>query len=70
MTPDCWTVSFGNAHNSEQRVIAAGYDNGDVKLFDLKTQMFLWDTNLKNGVCGVEFDRKDILMNKLGAATL
>jgi hypothetical protein len=32
--------------------------------------MFLWDTNLKNGVCGIEFDRKDILMNKLGAATL
>ena len=50
--------------------MAAGYDNGDVKLFDLKTQMFFWDTNLKNGVCGIEFDRKDILMNKLGAATL
>ncbi len=32
--------------------------------------MLLWQTNLKNGVCGVEFDRKDILMNKLGAATL
>jgi len=45
--------SFGNCHNSDQRVIAAGYDNGDVKLFDLKTQMFLWDTNLKNGVCGL-----------------
>lgn len=32
--------------------------------------MFIWDTNLKNGVCGIEFDRKDIIMNKLGAATL
>ncbi len=50
--------------------MAAGYDNGDVKLFDLKNQMFIWDTNLKNGVCGIEFDRKDIIMNKLGAATL
>jgi WD40 repeat protein len=50
--------------------VAAGYDNGDVKLFDLKNQMFIWDTNLKNGVCGIEFDRKDIIMNKLGAATL
>lgn len=30
----------------------------------------MWETNLKNGVCGLEFDRKDILMNKLGAATL
>jgi len=51
-------------------VVAAGYDNGDVKFFDLKKQMFIWDTNLKNGVCGIEFDRKDIIMNKLGAATL
>ncbi len=51
-------------------MIGAGYDNGDIKLFDLKSQMFLWDTNLKNGVCGMEFDRKDIIMNKLAAATL
>lgn len=28
------------------------------------------DENLKNGVCGVEFDRKDIKMNKLVATTL
>ena len=51
-------------------MVAAGYDNGDVKFFDLKKQMFIWDTNLRNGVCGIEFDRKDIIMNKLGAATL
>jgi hypothetical protein len=58
--PDCWSVryvfiylSFGNAHNNEQRVVASGYDNGDVKFFDMKNQMFLWDTNLKNGVCGI-----------------
>ena len=68
--PDCWSVAFGNAHSAEDRVIASGYDNGDVKLFDLKTNMLLWETNLKNGVCGIEFDRKDIIMNKLGASTL
>jgi WD40 repeat protein len=34
--PDCWGVCFGNAFNTEERCIAAGYDNGDVKLFDLK----------------------------------
>jgi len=33
--PDCWTVKFGNAYNAEERCIAAGYDNGDVKIFDL-----------------------------------
>ena len=48
----------------------SGYDNGDVKMFDLKTNCLRWDTNLKNGVCGLEFDRPDINMNKLVATTL
>lgn len=58
--PDCWAVAFGNAYNQEERCVAAGYDNGDVKLFDLRTNCLRWDTNIKNGVCGVEFDRPDI----------
>lgn len=29
-----------------------------------------WETNVGNGVVGVEFDRKDIPMNKLGVAML
>jgi len=41
-----------------------------VKIFDLNKNELLWDTNLSNGVCGVEFDRKDIIMNKLVATTL
>ena len=68
--PDCWTVCFGNAYNAEERCLAAGYDNGDVKLFDLRTNCLRWDTNLKNGICGLEFDRPDINMNKLVATTL
>lgn len=68
--PDCWTVAFGNAHNQEERCIAAGYDNGDVKIFDLKTNCLRWDTNVQNGVCGIEFDRADIMMNKLVVTTL
>lgn len=50
--------------------MVAGYDNGDIKLFDLRTNCLRWDTNLKNGVCGLEFDRQDINMNKLVATTL
>ncbi|XP_039256703.1 dynein axonemal assembly factor 10-like [Styela clava] len=69
-TRDCWTVAFGNAFNSEDRCVCAGYDNGDIKLFDLKTMSIRWETNLSNGVCAVEFDRKDIAMNKLVAASL
>lgn len=34
-------------------------------MFDLRAMKLLWETNVKNGVCSVEFDRKDIKMNKL-----
>ena len=50
--------------------MAVGYDNGDIKLFDLKMNLQKWETNLKNGICHLEFDRKDIPMNKLAATTL
>lgn len=62
---DCWTVAFGNAYTDEDRCLAAGYDNGDVKLFDLRTQTMRWETNVKNGVTGLSFDRSDIEMNKV-----
>ena len=68
--PDCWAVAFGNAYNTEERCIAAGYDNGDIKIFDLKTNCLRWDTNVKNGICGLEFDRPDIAQNKLVVTTL
>jgi WD40 repeat protein len=67
---DCWTVAFGNSYNSEERIVCSGYDNGDIKMFDLKTMSLRWETNVKNGVCGLEFDRKDIAMNKMVATTL
>ena len=67
---DCWCVSFGNSFNDEERVVAAGYDNGDVKLFDLRTNTMRWEANVANGVCGIQFDRRDIEMNKLVITTL
>lgn len=68
--PECWAVAFGNAFNSEERCVGIGYDNGDIKLFDLRMNCLKWETNLKNGICSLEFDRKDIEMNKLVATTL
>eukprot|EP00040_Diaphanoeca_grandis_P016899 m.87639 g.87639 ORF g.87639 m.87639 type:complete len:362 (-) comp26099_c1_seq2:108-1193(-) len=62
---DCWSVAFGNSFNNEERCVVAGYDNGDVKMFDLRTMSLRWETHLPNGVCSVAFDRKDIMMNKL-----
>lgn len=59
------TCPAGNAYTEEERCICAGYDNGDVKLFDLRTNKFRWETNVGNGVVCTEFDRKDIDMNKV-----
>lgn len=67
---DCWTVSFGDSHSDKDRCVVAGFDNGDVKLFDLRTQTVRWETNCNNGVTFAEFDRKDIEMNKLVVTTL
>ncbi len=47
---DCWTVSFGNSYNDEERCVCAGFDNGDIKMFDLRTMSLKWETNIKNGV--------------------
>lgn len=44
---DCWTVAFGGAYDDAERCIAAGYDNGDVKLLDLRTNKIRWETNVK-----------------------
>eukprot|EP00708_Paratrimastix_pyriformis_P004725 GAFH01003644.1.p1 GENE.GAFH01003644.1~~GAFH01003644.1.p1 ORF type:complete len:240 (-),score=15.02 GAFH01003644.1:162-881(-) len=68
--PDCWAVAFGNSFNDRDRCVAGGYDNGDIKLLDLRTSTLRWEANLSNGICSIEFDRKDIDMNKLVATTL
>jgi hypothetical protein len=47
---DCWAVCFGNAFQTSERVVCSGYDNGDVKLFDLRSMSIRWETNIKNGV--------------------
>lgn len=61
---------IGNSYNTEERALAAGYDNGDLKLFDLRTMKLIWEKNVKNGICSIQFDRKDIEMNKLLITTL
>lgn len=67
---DCWAVAFGNSYDDHERVVASGYDNGDLKIFDLRTNTLRWETNIKNGICSLQFDRPDIKMNKLLATTL
>eukprot|EP00586_Coscinodiscus_wailesii_P023330 CAMPEP_0172520626 /NCGR_PEP_ID=MMETSP1066-20121228/292116_1 /TAXON_ID=671091 /ORGANISM="Coscinodiscus wailesii, Strain CCMP2513" /LENGTH=214 /DNA_ID=CAMNT_0013303419 /DNA_START=102 /DNA_END=743 /DNA_ORIENTATION=- len=39
---DCWSVCFGGAYNDLERCVCAGYDNGDIKLFDMRTNTVRW----------------------------
>ena len=41
---------IGNSFNDDERMLCSGYDNGDVKMFDLRNMNLLWETNIKNGV--------------------
>ena len=67
---DCWSVCFGNTFDEHERIVAAGYDNGDLKLLDLRMNKLIFETNVKNGIVGVQFDRPDIKMNKLIVTSL
>jgi len=67
---DCWSVCFGNSYDSLNRMMVAGYDNGDCKILDLRTNKLFFECNVKNGICCVEFDRKNIKLNKLVITTL
>ena len=41
-----------------------------MKIFDLRTNSLRYETNVKNGVTNIDFDRKDIEMNKFAVTTL
>eukprot|EP00033_Pygsuia_biforma_P001946 GCRY01002168.1.p1 GENE.GCRY01002168.1~~GCRY01002168.1.p1 ORF type:complete len:357 (-),score=59.96 GCRY01002168.1:48-1118(-) len=68
--PECWAVAFGNSYDNDNRSILAGYANGDVRLFDLRTNAVVFGSNVGNGVCSVEFDRRDIQMNTVSVTCL
>eukprot|EP00466_Bigelowiella_natans_P006553 jgi/Bigna1/88146/estExt_fgenesh1_pg.C_280172 len=67
---ECWAVAFGNSFNDHERMVACGYDNGDLKMLDLRAQKLVWECNVNNGIVDIQFDRKDIEMNKLIVTTL
>ena len=46
---DCWCVAFGNSYNDEERCVLAGYDNGDVKMFDLRTNKVVGRKLIRKG---------------------
>jgi hypothetical protein len=58
LLPSCRCVAFGNSYNDEERCVLAGYDNGDVKMFDLRMNkvcpwQFTLDADIKETAGGV-----------------
>ncbi|CRH01622.1 G-beta repeat protein, putative [Plasmodium relictum] len=77
--PDCWCVATGNNYieensycgiEEENMNICAGYDNGDIKFFDLKMMALEHEVNVNNGVCSISYDRKEAKKNKMICSTL
>lgn len=66
--PECWTVACADCNQDKK--IGIGYDNGDIKIFDLRMDKLLFGENLKFGICSIEFDRKNIPLNKMAVSTL
>ena len=67
---ECWSVAFGGCYNNDERSLAIGYDNGDITLYDLRMDKLIYRENFKSGICSIEFDKKNIPMNKMVATTL
>jgi hypothetical protein len=44
-----FSFAQGNSYD-EDRCVVAGYDNGDIKLFDLRAMQLRWETTMPNGV--------------------
>ena len=51
---DCWCVAMGNAFDDQERCVLAGYANGDLRMFDLRTGTVRWEANVAAGVCCVQ----------------
>lgn len=68
--PECWCVAFGGSYDRNERWLAMGYDNGDLKLLDLRKMEVIYEHHFLNGIVGLEFDRQDIKPNKLVVSTL
>jgi len=53
---DCWTVTHSGGG---LRLVSAGFDNGDVKVFDLRSTRVLWETNVSRGVSDINIVSDD-----------
>lgn len=53
------------------KVFAVGYENGDIKLFSVDNSQYVWESQLKSGICAIEFDKECLRVSTLvGAHTI
>ncbi|KAF9160659.1 hypothetical protein BGX21_010180 [Mortierella sp. AD011] len=67
---DVWCVSLGSSTEADDLMVVAGYDNGDVRVMDIRMGRAVFETNVQNGVCAVEFDKRQNKAGCLVATTL
>jgi hypothetical protein len=53
---DVWCVNMGvgGQGNDDEMLVVAGYDNGDLRVMDLRMGQAVFETNLQHGICSVE----------------
>lgn len=66
---DCWAVAFANSYDRIERCVCAGFENGDIWVYDLCARRIRWQSNVRNGVCGLEANNKYGRLEKLVAST-
>ncbi|KAG0196987.1 hypothetical protein BGX28_009490 [Mortierella sp. GBA30] len=70
---DVWCVGLGGRvpdPGADDLMVVAGYENGDVRVVDLRMGKPVFESNLQHGVCAVEFNRKYGLAGSLVTTTL
>lgn len=67
---ECWSVAFGNAYNNRERCVLASFDNGDIKLFDLRQLKPIWETKASDGICHLNFHRASEQMDAIVASSV
>ncbi|KAG2235856.1 hypothetical protein INT48_003968 [Thamnidium elegans] len=63
---DIWAVAYGQLKG--HKVIAVGYEDGDIKLFNVNNSQYLWETKVKDGVCSVDFVNDTLRVGTLSGA--
>ncbi|KAG0366147.1 WD40-repeat-containing domain protein [Gamsiella multidivaricata] len=72
---DVWCVTMGTSiagaeSGADDLLVAAGYDNGDIRVLDLRMGRPIFEMNIKFGVCSLEFDRRHGGARSMVASTL